>query len=109
MDFFFSVCYNLFIKIQRQEKRESKAIPKGKNEAMENKIIDTGKVSEYRISGTTYFVRTVFNCQNESLDEIIQRLIVNDCQKSSVNTDEITDSSYKNFTFQRIEFFTKMH
>ena len=60
---------------------------------MENKIIDAEKVSEYRIGGTTYFVRTFFNSnQNESLDDIIQRLIINDSKKSSVNTDEITNS-----------------
>lgn len=60
---------------------------------MENKIINTTKVSEYRIGGSTYFVRTIFNNNlNESLDEIIQRLVINDCKKSLVNTDEIMDS-----------------
>ncbi|MCM1474551.1 MAG: transposon-encoded TnpW family protein [Muribaculaceae bacterium] len=60
---------------------------------MENKIIDAEKVSEYRIGGTTYFVCTFFNSnQKESLDEIIQRLIINDSKKSSVNTDEIINS-----------------
>ncbi|MDE5770832.1 MAG: hypothetical protein K2I06_04240, partial [Ruminococcus sp.] len=42
---------------------------------------------------TYHFVRTFFNSnQNESLDDIIQRLIINDSKKSSVNTDEITNS-----------------
>ena len=93
LDFFISVRYNGFTENSTARKKRKQSRSERKNEAMENKIIDAEKVSEYRIGGTTYFVLTFFNSnQNESLDDIIQRLIINDSKKSSVNTDEITNS-----------------
>jgi hypothetical protein len=50
--------------------------------------IDKEKVdcsySEYRIGLTTYYVKTVFNPDtNESLEDIINRLIARDVEKSA--------------------------
>ncbi len=81
MDFFFSVCYNFIIKIQRQEKRESKAVPKGKNEAMKNKTL--AELNEqykdcpinsatYEIDGKFYTVTAHF-VGKKNLDEVIYR------------------------------------
>jgi hypothetical protein len=40
--------------------------------------------SEYRIGLTTYYVKTVFNPDtNESLEDIINRLIARDVEKSA--------------------------
>ena len=59
---------------------------------MKNRIIDTS-VSEYKIGKTVYYVKLVFNSAvQERLEDIIQRLIVHDCQNSSVKTSTITDS-----------------
>ena len=59
---------------------------------MKNRIIDTS-VSEYKIGKTVYYVKLVFNpAVQERLEDIIQRLIVHDCQNSSVKTSTITDS-----------------
>ncbi len=59
---------------------------------MKNRIIDTS-VSEYKIGNTVYYVKLVFNpAAQERLEDIIQRLIVRDCQNSSVKTSTITDS-----------------
>lgn len=49
---------------------------------MKNKIIDTEKVSEYKIGHTTYVVKTTFNpAFRESLSDILKRIIIRETEK----------------------------
>ena len=52
---------------------------------MENKTT----VSEYKIGHTTYLVKTTFNpAFQESLSDIVKRLIIRDCEDSPGESDQ---------------------
>ena len=54
--------------------------------------------SEYKIGHTTYTVTTVFNpASKESLSDILKRMIIRECDKSSVNPDKNPRSRLCNF------------
>ncbi|MEE5994411.1 MAG: hypothetical protein V3G42_14460 [Oscillospiraceae bacterium] len=54
---------------------------------MENKTTET--VSEYKIGHTTYLVKTTFNpAFQESLSDIVKRLIIRDCEDSLGESDQ---------------------
>ena len=54
---------------------------------MENNTTET--VSEYKIGHTTYVVKTTFNPTfQESLSDIVKRLIIRDCEDSLGESDQ---------------------
>ena len=49
-------------------------------------------VSEYKIGHTTYLVKTTFNPTfQESLSDIVKRLIIRDCEDSLGESDQQSD------------------
>ena len=64
---------------------------KNKNTAAKNAVSPT--VSEYKIGHTTYIVKLHFNpVAQESLSDILKRLIINDCEDLLVESRQITET-----------------